>query len=73
MNDHEQRLVALETQLAFQDDLLEELNQQLVLQSREMQRLQDQVRMLSQRLTTLKENQQDEKQPSLLDERPPHY
>lgn len=73
MNDHEQRLVALETQLAFKDDLLEELNQQLVLQSREMQRLQDQVRMLSQRLTTLKENQQDEKQPSLLDERPPHY
>jgi len=73
MKDHEKRLIDLETQLAFQDDLLEELNQQLVLQNRDLQSLQDQVRVLGQRLVTLKENHQDEKQPSLLDERPPHY
>ena len=73
MKDHEKRLINLETQLAFQDDLLEELNQQLVLQNRDLQSLQDQVRVLGQRLLTLKENHQDEKQPDLADERPPHY
>lgn len=73
MNDHEQRLITLETQLAFQDDLLEVLNQQLARQSQEIDLLQEQVRRLNQRLTSLKESQGDDKQPSLLDERPPHY
>lgn len=73
MKDHEKRLIALETQLAFQDDLLEELNQQLILQNREVQSLQNQVRILGQRLATIKENHPDEKQPDLADERPPHY
>ncbi|MDR9468200.1 SlyX family protein [Marinospirillum sp.] len=73
MKDHEKRLIALETQLAFQDDLLEQLNQQLILQNRDIHSLQEQVRVLGQRLATLKENHQDEKQPDMADERPPHY
>jgi|AntRauTorckE6833_2_1112554.scaffolds.fasta_scaffold03974_8 SlyX protein len=73
MKDHEKRLIALETQLAFQDDLLEQLNQQLILQNRDIHSLQEQVRVLAQRLVTLKENHQDEKLPDMVDERPPHY
>ncbi len=59
--------------MAFQDDLLEALNQQLILQSRELQSLQEQVRLLNQRLAALKAEGDDEKQPSLADEKPPHY
>ncbi|SFC19288.1 SlyX protein [Marinospirillum celere] len=72
MKDHEKRLIALETQAAFQDDLIETLNQQLVLQSRELQQLQQQVQLLNQRLANLRDEQED-KQPGQADEKPPHY
>lgn len=72
MKDHEKRLISLETQVAFQDDLIETLNQQLVLQGKDLQLLQQQLQLINQRLTHLREEQQG-KQPSPDDERPPHY
>jgi SlyX protein len=72
--ENEQRLVRLETQLAFQDDLLEQLNRQLVLQAEDIRLLQDQLHLLSQRFRELqRSNDAGEAQPSLADERPPHY
>ncbi|SFX20080.1 SlyX family protein [Marinospirillum alkaliphilum] len=72
--ENEQRLIRLETQLAFQDDLLEQLNRQLVLQAEDIRLLQDQLHLLSQRFRELqRSNDAGEAQPSLTDERPPHY
>lgn len=65
----ESRLINVEVKLAFQDDLLEVLNQTVADQQRQIDLLQDEIRILYQQLKSL--------QPSLLaalaDEPPPHY
>lgn len=74
MKQYEERLIRLETQLAFQDDLLEQLNQQLVLQNRDTRLLQEQLQLLSSRFKELQQNTDTSgQQPSATDERPPHY
>lgn len=75
MDTNEERLIHLETQLAFQDDLLEQLNQQLIRQDQSIRNLQDQIRILSTRFKELQQAASEPvgQQPSLADERPPHY
>lgn len=74
MKQYEERLIRLETQLAFQDDLLEQLNQQLVLQNHDIHLLQQQLHLLSSRFKELQQNADASgRQPSAADERPPHY
>lgn len=74
MKQYEERLIRLETQLAFQDDLLEQLNQQLVLQNHDIHLLQQQLQLLSSRFKELQQNTDASgRQPSAADERPPHY
>ena len=64
------RLTELETKLAFAEDLLETLNQTVIRQQAQIDLLQQQLRLLHQRL-------QDalpvEDAGSLRDEVPPHY
>lgn len=75
MDINEERLIHLESQLAFQDDLLEQLNQQLILQDQSIRNLQDQIRILSTRFKEVQQTAAEptDQQPSLADERPPHY
>lgn len=66
----EERLIELETRLAFQDHVVQELNDVVVRQQREIDDLRREIEMLSNQLKTLA--------PSLVENRsdeppPPHY
>lgn len=65
----EQRLIELETRQAFQDDTLQTLNDVLVDQQRQIDRLQHQLNLLAARQEAL-QTQLDQEQPEPL---PPHY
>ena len=59
----------LETRLAFQDDTIEQLNQEISLQGAQTARLQAQLSLMAQRLKEL----QPADTTSQVDETPPHY
>lgn len=63
------RLTELETRLAFADDLLETLNQTVVRQQAQIDLLQDQLRLLHQRM----KDALPEDTPGPRDEVPPPY
>ncbi|MBN8778674.1 SlyX family protein [Thiobacillus sp.] len=63
------RLTELETKLAFAEDLLETLNQIVVRQQDQIDSLQQQLRLLNERL---KDSRPDETR-TPRDEIPPHY
>jgi SlyX protein len=63
------RLTELETKLAFAEDLLETLNQTVVRQQDQIDSLQQQLRLLNERL---KDSRPDETR-TPRDEIPPHY
>ena len=74
MAQYEERLISMESQLAFQDDLIEQLNQQVILQQQDLLMLQEQLRLMAQRFKELEQtSEQQGDQPSATDERPPHY
>ena len=61
-------VIDLEMKLAFQEDLLQKLDDALVAQQHQIKVLEDQVRVLSQQIQRL-----SEAHPEAEDERPPHY
>jgi SlyX protein len=65
------RLTELETKLAFAEDLLETLNQTVIKQQAQIDALQQQLRLLNQRLQDV--SIASTRSPSLDDEIPPHY
>jgi SlyX protein len=72
VNDHANQLIDLQTQLAFQEDLLTSLNDRVYAQDREMQKMQMAISRLSEQLR--EQNvaaEQGDNQPSF--EKPPHY
>ncbi len=74
MKQYEERLISMESQLAFQDDLIEQLNQQVILQQRDLLLLQEQLHLMAQRFKELQQTSERQgDQPSAEDERPPHY
>lgn len=74
MQHYEDRLIDLESQLAFQDDLIEQLNQQLSKQQLDLNLMQRQLNLLVGYVKDLKAASfNPDQQPSLQDERPPHY
>ena len=66
---HEERLDELEAKLAFAEDLIETLNQTVIRQQRQLDSLQEQLRMLHQQI---RDSQPDDSL-SPREEIPPHY
>ena len=65
----EQRFVELEIKVAYQEDLVQDLNQIVVKQQRQIDRLEATCKMLHDRIKSL----QDREQESDVDQTPPHY
>lgn len=61
----------LESQLAFQEATIDELNQLVTSQNQELALFKRQLQTLAGRLNQLKDQQQGNDEP--VDERPPHY
>ncbi|WP_258240993.1 MULTISPECIES: SlyX family protein [Pseudidiomarina] len=67
------QLADLESRLAFQDDTIETLNQLVIQQSDQLQRLEHKIKLLGQRLQQLQERSDDQLANDPADEVPPHY
>ena len=65
----ESRLTELETKLAFAEDLLETLNQTVIRQQGQLDSMQQQLRLLHQRLQDTRPDEANTPR----DEIPPHY
>lgn len=66
----EQRLEKIETKLAFQEDLIEELNKTVYRQQQMIERLEATCTALAQHIASLNQSVNSGKP---VDERPPHY
>lgn len=66
-----ERLIDIETKLAFQEDTVQALNDVVCRQQKQIDQLEAQVRRLAERLKQLAEAQTPASPP--LDEKPPHY
>lgn len=71
MNDHNE-IIDVQTRLAYQEDLLNELNQIVTRQDAEILTLKQQVRQLSKRVEDFLTSPAQENV-DISDERPPHY
>lgn len=67
---NEERLIAIETKLAFQEDLIEELNKTIYQQQQKIERLEAICEALARQVRELNEARNDK---APLNERPPHY
>ncbi|HEX7971302.1 MAG TPA: SlyX family protein [Thiobacillus sp.] len=65
----EDRLTELEAKLAFAEDLIETLNQAVIRQQGQLDSMQQQIRLLHQRM----QDMQPDEARSPRDEIPPHY
>ena len=63
------RLEQLETRVAFQDDTIEQLNQEITNQGAQTARLQAQLSLMVQRIKDMQPNELT----NTVDETPPHY
>jgi SlyX protein len=71
MNNHNE-IIDIQTRLAYQEDLLNELNQIVTRQDAEILTLKQQIRQLSKRVEDFLTNPAQENV-DISDERPPHY
>lgn len=67
------QIADLESRLAFQDDTIETLNQLVIQQSDQIQRMEHKLKLLGQRLQQLQERSDDQEPNDPADEVPPHY
>ncbi len=68
---HEARLEKIETKIAFQEDLIEELNKTIYQQQKQLERLEATCTALTGHLSSLAESVNE--QQAVASERPPHY
>lgn len=66
----EERIIRLETKLAYQDDLIQQLNEVIIDQQRRIHDLENKTELLSKKLEDLLELAAEERNTG---ERPPHY
>jgi len=68
---NEERIIELEIKQAYQEDLIQALNQVVADQQKQLGKLEETCKLLHERIKSLA---QAERQPaSIIDERPPHY
>lgn len=72
MHDIQNQLIELQTRVAFQEDMLQQLNQVIALQDQDIRQLQQQLKLLSKRFDDSLYTQ-DQVAGKVEDERPPHY
>lgn len=68
---NEERLINIETKIAYQEDLIEELNNTIYQQQKKLERLEATCEALASHIASLAASVNEGK--SVLDERPPHY
>ena len=68
---HEERLENIETKIAYQEDLLEELNKTIYQQQKKLEQLEATCAALAGHIASLAESVNENK--SVMNERPPHY
>ena len=66
----EDRIISIETKIAFLEDLVQSLNDTVVSQQQAILALEEQYKNLVQRLASISQSSGEE---TNLDERPPHY
>ncbi|MCK5155199.1 MAG: SlyX family protein [Spirochaetales bacterium] len=66
----EERIIRLETKLAYQDDLVQQLNEVIIDQQQRIHDLENKTELLSKKLEDLLELAAEERNTG---ERPPHY
>jgi SlyX protein len=69
--DTNDALVALESQVAFQEHTIEQLNEVLISQQRQLDGLRLELRLLKEKFAALEDRV--EHSGSAIDEKPPHY
>ena len=67
----EERLEKIETKIAFQEDLIEELNKTIYQQQKKLERLEAKCETLAGYISSLAESVNENK--PVVSERPPHY
>ena len=67
----DKRIIELESRLAFMDEMVEQLNDAVIHQQQQIERLEVISRTLAERLRGLSETPDSEQNPA--DEVPPHY
>ncbi|NOT84630.1 MAG: SlyX family protein [Methylococcaceae bacterium] len=65
----EQRFIELEIKVAYQEDLVQDLNQIVIKQQRQLDRLEATCKMLHERIKNLQDTAHEED----VDQTPPHY
>ncbi|RAJ98288.1 SlyX family protein [Aliidiomarina maris] len=71
LNDLNRRIEDLESQLAFQEQTIDELNQLVTEQNGELATFKRHLQLLASRLSQVRDQQSENS--SLVDEKPPHY
>ena len=69
----EARVMELESKLAFQDDTIEQLNQEITSHQASIARLEEQIRLLGNRFNQIKEEMNAPGENTPVHEIPPHY
>ena len=67
----EERLVKIETKIAFQEDLMEELSKSIYQQQKKLERLDATCEALARHVSSLAESVNENK--PVVSEKPPHY
>ena len=71
--DHAARIAELETKVAFQDDTIEQLSNEIELHQASIAKLQQQLRLLGDRFKEIRESMPSEPTEQVVHEIPPHY
>jgi len=66
----EDRIIELEIKQAYQEDLIQALNQVVADQQKQMGKLEETCKLLHEKIKSLAQNRPG---PDIIDERPPHY
>ena len=73
LDELKNELMEVQSQLAFQEDTIQALNEAISAQQQEMLMLRRQLELLKQRQDEQAPGQEPAGESSLLDEKPPHY